>query len=80
MNDMAGFIAVLQDELGLPVTLADAGKDLDQVAGWDSVHLLELLVLVEQKTGRRVSLPDLLTARSMADVYAAVAAPDREPR
>jgi acyl carrier protein len=73
VNGIAGFVAILQDELGLSVTQDDVGKSLDRVAGWDSVHLLELLAVLERETGRHVSLPDALTASSLAEIYACVA-------
>jgi hypothetical protein len=38
------------------------------------VYLLWLLTVVEKKTGRPVSLPDLLEAGSLSDVYSLVAA------
>lgn len=75
MNSLDDFLHLLHDEVGLPVDAADARADLDQVAGWDSVHLLTLLTVLERRTGRTLALPDVLQARSLADIYAlAVAA------
>ncbi len=73
MTTVEDFVAVLQDELGLPVTAADLGRDLDQVEDWNSLHLLSLLTVVERRTGRSVSLPDVLTATTLNDIYAVVA-------
>ena len=66
------FVALVRDELGLPVQTADLDRSLDTVAGWDSVHLLTLCSALERATGRRISLPDVLEADSLAGVYAAV--------
>jgi acyl carrier protein len=74
MNGIDDFIRLVQDELGLPVTAEHADRALDQVPGWDSVHLLWLLTALERSTGRRVSLPAVLEAGSLADIYALAAA------
>lgn len=66
------FVELLQDEIGLPVTAADVDRDLDQVAGWDSVQLLTLLTALERVTGRSISLPDVLTAASLGGIHAVV--------
>nr|AFI57025.1 ACP [Amycolatopsis orientalis] len=71
---MDDLVALVRDELGLAVTTSDAARSLDELPGWDSVHLLWLLTAVEKKTGRPVSLPDLLEAGSLEDVYSLVAA------
>jgi acyl carrier protein len=69
------FVALVRDELGLPVTAADAGRSFDELPGWDSVHLLWLLTTLERETGRQLSLPDVLEAGSLAQIHAlAVAA------
>jgi acyl carrier protein len=63
-------LSLLRDDLGLPV---DEGEDgslrLDAIAGWDSVHLLWLVTALEERTGSRLSLPDLLDAVTVADVH-----------
>ncbi len=63
-------ITLLRDELGLPVTPEHAHRRLDEIPGWDSVHLLWLLTVLEKSTGRRLSLPDLLDAPDLAGVHA----------
>lgn len=63
------FISVLRDDMGLRVTEQDAGQRLDQVEGWDSVHLLSLLTLLESRTGRSLSLADVLDAESLQEIY-----------
>jgi acyl carrier protein len=66
------FVALVQDEIGLPVTEADVDRALDQVTGWDSVHLLTLLTTLERVTGRSISLPDVLSAPSLGGIHAVV--------
>ncbi|WP_033287159.1 acyl carrier protein [Streptomyces sp. NRRL F-525] len=73
MNTIDDFIAILRDELGLPVTSDDAARRLDEVPGWDSVHLVWLLTVLEQRTGRSISLPDVLEAPSIGGIYDVVA-------
>jgi acyl carrier protein len=69
------FLALLQDEMGLPVTSDDTAVSLDQVAGWDSVHLLTLLTLIERRTGRGLRLADALEAGSLREIYALAVEP-----
>lgn len=69
MNSLEDFVAILQDDLGLSITIADAGKDLDQVPGWDSAHILQLMSMLERETGHPVALPDLLSAASLKEIY-----------
>lgn len=63
------FVSLVRDELGIEVTSADVGRGLDQLSGWDSVHLLWLMTAVEEATGRRVSLPDVMEATSLQHIY-----------
>lgn len=74
VNTVDDLVTLVRDELGLPVTTSDATRSLDELPGWDSVYLLWLLTVVEKRTGRPVSLPDLLEAGSLEDVYSLVAA------
>lgn len=69
MNDVNDLIALLRDQLGLPVAAEDAHLRLDQVPGWDSVHVLWLITVLERDAGRRVSLPALLEANSIQEIY-----------
>jgi hypothetical protein len=67
------FRAMLREGLGLETTPEDLQEPLDQVVGWDSVHLLWLLTALEQRTGRRVALPAVLEAPTlgrMRELYA----------
>jgi acyl carrier protein len=66
---MDDLLTVVRDELGIEVAADDAGRDLDELPGWDSMHLLWLLTLLERDTGRQLSLPDLLHARSLEQIY-----------
>jgi acyl carrier protein len=69
MNSIDDLVDMVRDELGIPVTSDDLSRDFDQLAGWDSVYLLHLAMLLERETGRPVSLPELLEARSLEAVY-----------
>jgi acyl carrier protein len=63
------FVALLRDQLGLDVTAADLATGLDHLPGWDSVQLLSLCTTLEQRTGRGLSLPDVLDATSLGRIY-----------
>jgi len=69
VNTIDDFVGLVRDELGLPVTAETVALTFDQLEGWDSVHLLTLLTVLERETGRRISLPDVLEAASLAHVY-----------
>jgi acyl carrier protein len=69
MEDFDDFLALVRDELGLPVESDNAGVRLDQIPGWDSVQLLWLVSAVERIAGRRLSLPDVLAASSLEGIY-----------
>lgn len=67
-----GLVELIRDELGLPVTAEDANRPLDELPGWDSFHLVWLAGALESGTGRRMSLPDLLQAPTLADLHAVI--------
>ena len=64
------FISLVLNELGIPVTAADVDRGFDELPGWDSMYLLWLATSLERTTGRPLSLPDLLAAGSLQQVYA----------
>jgi acyl carrier protein len=70
VNSIDDLVTLVRDELGLPVTTQDAAINLDRLPGWDSMHLLWLLTALERTTGRSVSLPDVLAATSLEEIYA----------
>ncbi|KJE20159.1 phosphopantetheine-containing protein [Frankia torreyi] len=70
MTTVEEFVALVRDELGLPISADDIESSFDEIPGWDSVHLLWLLSILEQRTGRSVSLPDVLEASSLRGIYA----------
>ncbi|GLZ40810.1 acyl carrier protein [Actinokineospora sp. NBRC 105648] len=70
----ADFVRLVRDELGLEVAEGDLDRDLDELGGWDSVHLLAIAVSLERHAGTQVSLPDLLTARTLGAIHGLVAA------
>ncbi|MET9352428.1 acyl carrier protein [Streptomyces sp. NPDC006617] len=69
MNTVDDFVALVCDEVGIQIAAEDLDTGFDQVPGWDSVHLLTLMMALERSTGRRVSMPDLLEAQSLGHVY-----------
>ena len=69
MNTIDDFLQLVHDRLGLPVSAADAERSLQEIPGWDSMHLLWLLTTLEQQTGRRISMPDVLAASSLGQIY-----------
>jgi acyl carrier protein len=69
MNSIDDFVELVRNELGLPVTAETVGVEFDHLGGWDSMHLLTLLTVLERRTQRRISLPDLLQASSLEQVY-----------
>ncbi|MFE2110961.1 phosphopantetheine-binding protein [Kitasatospora sp. NPDC059463] len=68
-DGLAELISVAGTELGLPLGPEYAEVDFDDLPGWDSLHLLVLLTTLERSSGRRLSLPDLLQARTLADIH-----------
>jgi acyl carrier protein len=69
VNSIDDLLDVVRDQLGLPVTAEDADRILDEIPGWDSVHLLWLMATVETRTGRTVSMLDVLEAATLAEIY-----------
>lgn len=73
MNSMDDFLGLIRDGLGLSVTADDADRALNEISGWDSVYLLWLLTAIEKETGHTISLPELLEASSLKELYVAAA-------
>jgi hypothetical protein len=69
MKDIDDFAVFVRDTIGLPVTAEDMRRDLDQVSGWDSIHLLWLVTALERDHGRTVSVPDVVKAATLAEIY-----------
>jgi hypothetical protein len=69
VNGLDDFVALVRDETGVPATRDNVSHPLDAVPGWDSVHLIALLTALERVTGRRLSVPDVLTASSLEQIY-----------
>lgn len=62
------FLLMLDEELGLVLEPGDLGRDVDELAGWDSVYLLRLLSALEARIERPLSLPALLEVRTLGAV------------
>jgi acyl carrier protein len=69
VNSIDDFVTLVRDELGLPVTRDNVGTSLDDLPGWDSVHLLSLVALLERETNRMLPMVDLFEAPSLEHVY-----------
>jgi hypothetical protein len=69
MNSIGDFVILVRDELGLPVTVEDAARSLHEIPGWDSMHLLWLVSLLEQRTGRGLSVVDILDAPNLEYIF-----------
>ena len=69
MNSMAEFAGLISDHIGIRIGTADLHRKVEEVPGWDSVHLMWLLTVLERETGRRLSLPAVIEAPTLADVY-----------
>ena len=63
------FIVLVRDELGLPLAAGDLDVDLDALVHWNSIHVVTLIVEAERRTGRRVQVGKLMTARSLRTIY-----------
>jgi acyl carrier protein len=70
VNSIGDLVTLVHDELGLRVPAGDADLRLDQIEGWDSVHLLSLITVLERRTGRSIPFADLLAAQSLHEIYA----------
>ena len=74
MHSVSDFVQLLQDELGLAITSDDIGHAFDEIPGWDSAHLLQLLAVLERETGRQISLPQILEAPNLEHIFGLAAA------
>jgi acyl carrier protein len=75
VNTIDEFVTLVQTEVGLAVTAEHIERGFDQVPGWDSVHLLTLMLALERQTGRPIPLPDLLEAPCLGHIYRLVTRP-----
>jgi len=73
VNNIRDLIGLVRDELGLMITLDDIERELDELPGWDSMHLLWLVTQLEQRTGRSVTVIDVLEAPNLESIYGLVA-------
>lgn len=69
MKTTDDFRALVQSEVGLTLTAESLPLGFDELPGWDSLNMLTLLTAIERETGRRVSMPDVLEATSLLDIY-----------
>jgi acyl carrier protein len=69
MSTIEEFVELLRDQFGLHVTSDDVDKSFDELPNWDSLHLLWLVMLLERRTGREISMPDVLEAPNLKHIY-----------
>jgi acyl carrier protein len=69
VNTIDDFLELVCDEVGLPVGTEHLESTFDEVPGWDSLHLLTLMMALERRTGRAIPMPDLLEAPSLGHIY-----------
>ncbi|MGO4463397.1 phosphopantetheine-binding protein [Streptomyces sp. M-16] len=69
MTSIDGFITLVRDDLGLTISDSDVDRPLEEIAGWDSLHLLTLLSALERAEGRSLSLPAALEATTLRGLY-----------
>jgi acyl carrier protein len=72
LADVAGLVGLLNEELDLELTPAQADLPLDALPGWDSMLLLRVLLALEAAAGRPQSLADLLTAGTLRELHQVV--------
>ncbi|WP_030692731.1 hypothetical protein [Streptomyces globisporus] len=71
-SSLDDFLLLLHDEFSIDLRERGAGTDLADVPEWDSVLLLQLLTLLEERTGRRLPIRPLLEARTFGQIHALV--------
>ncbi|WP_058042451.1 hypothetical protein [Streptomyces roseifaciens] len=61
----AEFLTLLDEDLGLRLSVEDLSRDVDTLLHWDSMHLVRLLSVLERRTGKSIALNSLLEARTL---------------
>jgi len=69
MNAIDKFVTLMRDEMGLPVTTENVAGRLSDIPGWDSMRIIELLVLLERETGNELPLARMIEAQSLQEIY-----------
>ncbi|MFG3282477.1 acyl carrier protein [Streptomyces sp. NPDC048111] len=69
LETLADFRRLLHDEFSLDLGDRDMVTDLRDIPAWDSVLLLQLITLVEEETGRRLSVRSVLEARTFEQIH-----------
>jgi acyl carrier protein len=67
--DRDSFVLLLNNELGLTLSTTDLDTQVDQLSQWDSVHLLRLLIVLEERLERRLGVAQLLEIRTLGQLY-----------
>ncbi|MFD8483838.1 acyl carrier protein [Kitasatospora sp. NPDC059673] len=69
MNSLEDFAELIGDQIGVRVTVEDLHRNIDEVPGWDSLHVMWLLTVLERETGNQLPLPQVIEAPTLAHVY-----------
>jgi acyl carrier protein len=72
MNSVIDLVDLIQDVLELPITEEDINTNFDDLGGWDSLHLLRLITSIESQIGKRVSVPAMMKARNIREIYESI--------
>ncbi|AWN27780.1 phosphopantetheine-binding protein [Streptomyces sp. NEAU-S7GS2] len=59
------FLTLLDEDLGLRLSVEDLSRDVDTLLHWDSMQLVRLLSVLEARTGKSIALTTLLEARTL---------------
>lgn len=61
-------IQLLNDIFESELTINDMEKEVKEVLEWDSFHLMNFLVEIEERFGKRVSIEDISMICSVCDL------------
>lgn len=65
---------ILADTLGVPLTDIPPGASMENIAGWDSIAHLNLLMSLEQEFGVQFSAVEMIALNSLPAIEQALAA------
>jgi len=71
MNITQNIIHIAAQILGVPPTALDAGTTREQIAQWDSVRNLNLILAIEQQLGIEFGDQEIMAMASIGEIAAA---------
>jgi acyl carrier protein len=75
----AGFLLGMDEILGLPAGTLRGDEKLDELATWDSVALINLMVLVESENNASITPDQVVTCTTVADLLRLAGVDDIPP-